>query len=76
MFVKETQGQTLIKVLDVTDLIDPQSNQIQGRQQAGEEEQPPQAYEKSSLQFPSGEALPECWTNPDYKLQQSPTPQA
>ncbi|MBD1915120.1 MULTISPECIES: acetyltransferase [Cyanophyceae] len=75
MFVKDTQDQTLIKVLDVTDLINPQNNQIQGQQQAGEEEQPPQSYEKSRLQFPSGEALPECWTNPDYKLQHSPTPQ-
>lgn len=68
MFVKNSQDQTLIKVLNPDQLFDPLQNQVQGQQQAGEEEQPPQSFPKSSLQFPSGESLPQCWTNPDYQL--------
>lgn len=68
MFVKDSQDQTLIKVLNPDQLFDPLQNQIEGQQQAGEEEQPPQTFSKSRLQFPSGESLPQCWTNPDYQL--------
>ena len=69
MLVKNAQDQTLIKVADINELIDPQHDQVQGQQQAGEEEQPLQPFPKSQLQFPSGEALPQCWVNPDYQLQ-------
>ncbi|WOD40226.1 acetyltransferase [Nodosilinea sp. E11] len=68
MFVKDTQSQTLIQVLDPSELFNPVHDQVLGRQQAGEEEQPPQAFPKSQLQFPSGEALPQCWIDPDYQL--------
>ncbi|HZG38089.1 MAG TPA: acetyltransferase [Nodosilinea sp.] len=68
MFVKSTEDQTLIKVTDVTELIDPMNDQVQGQLQDGQEEQPPQTFEKSQLQFPSGEALPQCWIDPDYQL--------
>lgn len=68
MFVKDTQDQTLIKILNPEELFNPVQDHVQGRQQAGEEEQPPEAFPKSRLQFPSGEALPQCWTDPDYQL--------
>jgi hypothetical protein len=68
MFVKDIQDETLIKVLNPDDLFDPLQAQIQGQQQAGQGEQPPQAFDKSQLKFPSGEALPQCWTDPDYQL--------
>ncbi|MGB3138860.1 MAG: acetyltransferase [Nodosilinea sp.] len=68
MFVKNAQDQTLIKVIDVEELFDPLRDQVHGQQQAGEEEQPPQAFPKSQLQFPSGETLPKCWVDPDYRL--------
>jgi hypothetical protein len=68
MFVKDTQDQTLIKVVDPEQLFDPLQPQINGQQQAGQEEQPPRQFEKSRLKFPSGEALPQCWTDPEYQL--------
>lgn len=68
MFVKDIEDPTLIKVLNPDALFDPFQDAVQGRQQAGEEEQPPQAFDKSRLIFPSGEPLPQCWTDPNYQL--------
>ncbi|MDB9526669.1 acetyltransferase [Oscillatoria sp. CS-180] len=67
MLVKNRDDQTLIKVVDTEELIDPFKDEIQGKQQAGQSEQPPQAFNKSQLVFPSGEALPQCWIDPDYR---------
>lgn len=67
MFVKDIEERTLIKVLNPDNLFDPFQNDIQGRQQAGQEEQPPQAFSKSRLVFPSGEPLPQCWIDPNYQ---------
>lgn len=66
MLVKSSEDQNLIKVMDTEALFDPFKDSIQGRLQAGQEEQPPRAFSKSQIIFPSGESLPECWTNPDY----------
>ncbi|MGB3202518.1 MAG: acetyltransferase [Nodosilinea sp.] len=68
MFVKNAQDQTLIKVINIDELFDPMQDQVQGQDQSGQEEQPPQAFSKSQLQFPSGEALPKCWVDPDYQM--------
>ena len=35
--------------------------------QAGEEEQPAESLKKSDLVFPSGENLPQCWLDSNYK---------
>lgn len=67
MFVKHTEDPALIKVMDPSELFDPFKQAIQGRQQAGEEEQPPQSFEKTQLIFPSGEPLPQCWLDPNYQ---------
>ena len=68
MFVKDTQDQTLIKVINPEQLFDPVQQQVKGQEQAGQEEQPPRDFDKSRLKFPSGESLPQCWTDPDYQL--------
>jgi hypothetical protein len=68
MFVKDTEAQTLVKVLNTSDLFNPLKDSVEGRQQAGEEEQPPQQFFKARLIFPSGESLPQCWTDPTYQL--------
>lgn len=68
MFVKDAQDQALIKVTNPNDLFDPLKQQVKGQLQAGQGEQPPQNFDKSRLKFPSGEALPQCWTDPDYQL--------
>jgi len=41
MFVKDTQAQTLIKILEPDQLFDPVQQQVKGQEQAGQNEQPP-----------------------------------
>ncbi|NJK69121.1 MAG: acetyltransferase [Microcoleus sp. SU_5_3] len=52
---------------DIDGLISPAKNEVLGRNQAGEEEQEPANFPKGKLVFPSGEILPRCWTEENYK---------
>ncbi|AFZ03454.1 hypothetical protein [Calothrix sp. PCC 6303] len=63
--VKETGH--LVKISEVVQLIDPTVEEIHGREQAGEEEQDVAAYHKKNLVFPSGETLPRCWVDANYR---------
>ena len=67
MFVKEKQSGDLIRVEDPQQLASPLADTVNGRRQAGEEEQDHQSFPKHGLVFPSGETLPRCWTDPDYQ---------
>ena len=71
MLLKSHQSDALIEVIDIEALINPQQQTISGRIQNGEEEQEPEAFDKNALLFPSGEALPKCWFDSDYKLKQA-----
>ena len=66
MFLKDRTSGDLVEVLDLEALFDPFRDQVQGRFHAGEELQDPAPFAKAGLVFPSGEALPRCWTDPDY----------
>jgi hypothetical protein len=68
MFLQSTESGTLIKILDIESLINPAKGKVNGRQQDGEEEQDAQLYAKQDLTFPSGEHLPQCWVDADYRL--------
>ncbi|MEO0348478.1 MAG: acetyltransferase [Cyanobacteria bacterium P01_A01_bin.15] len=67
MFVKLSNDKTLVEVLDIDALFNPFETEIQGRQQSGQSAQPPSAFNKTKLIFPSGEPLPQCWIDPDYQ---------
>lgn len=67
LFLKEKSTGNLIEILDVQSLIDPNQANIPGQVQAGQEEQDPQSFDKGHLSFPSGEDLPRCWLDADYK---------
>ncbi len=67
MFVAEKATGHLIEVLDTNALFDPHMTAVQGSLHYGEEAQDPEPYPKSELVFPSGEPLPVCWTDPDYR---------
>ncbi len=67
MFLQEKESGDLIEILDVDGLISPALTEVLGRNQAGEEEQEPAKFQKSKLIFPSGEVLPRCWTEKNYK---------
>lgn len=67
MFLKDRKSGDLVEVLSVADLIDPCKETLPGRFHAGEEMGEPSTFSKSDLLFPSGEELPRCWLDPDYK---------
>jgi len=67
MFLKEGDSKHLVEVLEVKDLFDPFETSVRGRLNYGEEMPEPSGFPKANLVFPSGEALPRCWTDPHYR---------
>jgi hypothetical protein len=67
MFLQNKQTGVLVEVLEVRELIDPSTDAIQGRIQEGQEEQDPEKFVKNDLVFPSGENLPRCWLDANYR---------
>ncbi|AFY68173.1 hypothetical protein [Geitlerinema sp. PCC 7407] len=67
MLLQHKETANLIKVVDPTDLFNPSTESIEGQIQAGQEEQDPTPFAKQELVFPSGEALPRCWLDPNYR---------
>ncbi len=67
MFLQSKSSQTLIKIANIEDLFNPLQQEISGKSQEGEEEQDLQAYAKKDLTFPSGEDLPRCWMDSNYR---------
>ena len=72
MLLKEKQSGELVKVLDLEHLFSPSSDQIEGCIQAGQNEQPPSSFAKEDLIFPSGEELPQCWLDAEYRMKVKP----
>ena len=66
MYLKHKSG-SMVEVLAVSDLFDPNRKAVSGRYHAGEELQDPMDFSKQDLMFPSGEALPRCWLDPSYR---------
>jgi len=67
MFLQLKDDGELIKVTDVQQLINPNADSIEAKQQQGQEEQPSESFKKENLVFPSGESLPRCWVDADYR---------
>ncbi len=67
VYLKQVQTGDLVEILDVVALFDPCKATVAGRYHAGEELQEAEQFAKSALVFPSGERLPRCWLDPDYK---------
>ncbi|BAZ24540.1 hypothetical protein NIES4073_54360 [Kalymmatonema gypsitolerans NIES-4073] len=57
----------LVKVIDVQELINPNQDVVHAQEQEGQEEQQADSYKKENLVFPSGESLPRCWLDADYR---------
>ena len=75
MFLKDKNSGHMIEVLSLNDLFNLYTTEIIGRCQAGEESQDPEKYLKKDLVFLSGEELPRCWVDPDYRHLQYPNGQ-
>jgi hypothetical protein len=71
MFLQIKNTGDIVKILDVQELIDPNSNTVQAQDQEGQEEQEPDSFEKQNLVFPSGETLPRCWWDANYRQQEA-----
>ncbi len=67
MYLKHIPTGELMEVADLMALVDPFQGQVPMRSHAGEELGEPEPVAKGELAFPSGEALPRCWTDPHYK---------
>ena len=69
MFLQSKGTDTLIEIKDkdLEILFNPLKNEIEGRVQEGQEEQDPEPFAKQDLTFASGEALPRCWVDPNYR---------
>jgi len=68
MFLKDSETNDLVEVVDLKEVVDPTSEQVTVRYQAGEEEGDPVKVNKTKLAFPSGEGLPKCWLDPHYRV--------
>ena len=67
MFLLHQPSNSLVEVLELQDLWNPISKRVTGRFHAGEELQDPELFTKSHLVIPSGESLPLCWVDGDYR---------
>ncbi len=67
MFLKQISTGDMVEVLSLNDLFNPNRADLVGRYTAGEELQDPEKFAKADLKFPSGEALPVCWTDVHYR---------
>lgn len=67
MLLQEKETNSLVEVLDIEALINPAEDVISVQKQSGQEEQDPEKFEKTKLIFPSGETLPRCWLDANYR---------
>jgi hypothetical protein len=67
MFLQDKRTGTLVEILDTDALIDPLEDKIVAKGQSGQEEQDPEEIAKNQLVFPSGEDLPRCWIDSNYR---------
>ncbi|MEH2333813.1 acetyltransferase [Nostoc sp.] len=67
MLLQEKESGNLVEILDIEALFSPKETTVKGQYQVGEEEQDPESFEKGKLNFPSGESLPQCWIDANYK---------
>jgi len=67
MFLIAGADRSLVEVICPTDLFNPFKATVLGRLHAGEEMQEPEVFAKAGLRFPSGERLPQCWSDPSYR---------
>ncbi len=67
MFLHHQPSKMLVEILETRQLCDPFGDKVLGRFHAGEELQDPEPFTKSHLCFLSGEPLPQCWVDPQFR---------
>ncbi len=66
MFLKHEPTGDLVEVIDLPDVINPNSPTIRARSHSKDIIQRPENFLKEELVFPSGEPLPRCWSDAHY----------
>jgi hypothetical protein len=67
MLLQVKDSGELVKIVEIQELLDPNNDIVHAKDQEGQEEQPPETFKKENLVFPSGEVLPRCWLDADYR---------
>lgn len=67
MYLRDRKSGDLVEVMDMAAMVDPCQGDLEGRFHAGEELQDAASFPKGNLEFPSGEALPQCWMDANYR---------
>ncbi|MBD2774042.1 acetyltransferase [Iningainema tapete] len=67
MLLQVKDSGNLVEIQDIQELINPNVDAIKAQDQEGQEEQDTDTYKKENLVFPSGENLPKCWKDANYK---------
>jgi len=68
MLLQNKRTGSLVEIMDIQLLLDPNESEIVIQSQSGEEEQDPELNQKNDLIFPSGEELPRCWLDANYRV--------
>lgn len=67
MYLEHKTSGNAVEILDLSALFDPYQSKVSGRFHAGEEMQEAEDFAKSELGFLSGESLPRCWWDAQYR---------
>lgn len=67
MFLKQRHSDDLVEVLNTAELFDPFCTQFTGRLNCGEDLPEASQFQKDDVVFASGENLPDCWKNANYR---------
>ena len=67
MLLHNKETDSLVEINDFKALINPAEGAVVAQSQSGEEEQDPEPMQKQNLIFPSGEDLPRCWIDANYR---------
>ena len=67
MLLVERKSGHLVEVLDLKRLFDPFEKEFEGRLNYGEDLPDTQSFQKTEVDFQSGESLPRCWLDEHYR---------
>lgn len=67
MFLQSKEMDAMVEILNPEALFNPVEDTVSAQIQEGQEEQDPRPIKKATLIFPSGESLPRCWLDPNYR---------
>ncbi len=71
MLMRNKETGDLIMIESLEQLVSPFDEEVAGRVQSGQEEQDTKRISKLALTFPSGEALPRCWVDSQFRSEEN-----